>query len=79
MKIGVHPDFRKQGWGEAILMQGIREAKHRKMRNLFLEVRVSNQSAQSLYHKLGFQNLGLRKSIYDLPLEDGYVMEIRFQ
>ena len=79
VNIGVHPDLRKQGWGEAILMQGIQEAKHRKMRNLFLEVRVSNQSAQSLYHKLGFQNLGLRKSIYDLPLEDGYVMKIRFQ
>lgn len=75
VNIGVHPDYRRLGIGEALLTRGIEEARARGMRTMFLEVRVSNSGAQKMYEKFGFQNLGLRKKVYDLPMEDGYVME----
>ena len=76
VNIGVRPTERRQGIGEAILARGLEEAQRRGMKTLFLEVRVSNTSAQAMYEKFGFKNLGLRKRVYDLPIEDGYVMEI---
>ena len=75
VNIGVHPEKRRMGIGEAILRRGMDEARERGMRTMFLEVRVSNDSAQKMYEKFGFQNLGLRRKVYDLPIEDGYVMQ----
>jgi ribosomal-protein-alanine N-acetyltransferase len=42
--------------------------------NIYLEVRKSNTSAQSLYLKLGFQVVGERKHYYDYPREDAILM-----
>ncbi len=50
------------------------EAARRHMNTLFLEVRVSNEEAQRLYKNHGFEVLGFRKGVYDLPKEDGYIM-----
>lgn len=76
VNIGVDPAFRRRKLGELLLQKGIEEAKQREMKTMFLEVRVSNTPAQKMYEKFGFQNLGLRKKVYELPVEDGYVMEI---
>lgn len=75
VNIGVRPANRRQGIGRRILERGIEEARIRAMQTMFLEVRVSNLSAQKMYETFGFKNLGLRKSVYDMPIEDGYVME----
>lgn len=74
VNIGVRPEFRKQGIGALILEKGIEEAAFRHMRTMFLEVRVSNEAAQNLYKKYDFQIAGLRKKVYELPEEDGYIM-----
>lgn len=42
----------------------------------YLEVRVSNVSARALYHKLGFLDIGVRKSYYHDPVEDAVVMSM---
>ena len=76
VNIGIHPESWRQHLGEALLTRGLEEARQRGMKTLFLEVRVSNTAAQAMYEKFGFKNLGLRKRVYDLPIEDGYVMEI---
>ena len=39
-----------------------------------LEVRVSNQSAISLYERYGFKQVGLRKAYYQDNHEDAYLM-----
>ncbi|MBI2857383.1 MAG: ribosomal-protein-alanine N-acetyltransferase, partial [Chloroflexi bacterium] len=39
-----------------------------------LEVRVSNETAQSLYHKYSFQSAGIRKGYYSEDGEDGLIM-----
>lgn len=42
---------------------------------VFLEVRTSNQAAQRLYAKHGFEAVGLRKNYYHNPTEDAVVMK----
>ena len=42
---------------------------------IFLEVRNSNQSAQTLYKKFGFEVIGRRKNYYHEPIEDAIVMK----
>ena len=44
------------------------------MRFLTLEVRRSNLPAQSLYHKLGFVDVGYRKRYYEDNREDALIM-----
>ena len=75
VNIGVRPCSRRQGIGRMLLQKGIEEARGCGMQTMFLEVRVSNLSAQKMYETFGFKNLGLRKKVYELPIEDGYVME----
>lgn len=41
---------------------------------LHLEVRQSNERAISLYERLGFEKVGLRKNYYQTPVEDGLLM-----
>ena len=76
VNIGVHPEFRRLGIGARLLEAGLAECRKRAMKTLFLEVRTSNEKAQNLYRKYGFKVLGLRKGVYDLPKEDGYIMEV---
>lgn len=76
VNIGVHPEFRRLGIGARLLEAGLAECRKQAMKTLFLEVRTSNEKAQNLYRKYGFKVLGLRKGVYDLPKEDGYIMEV---
>lgn len=39
-----------------------------------LEVRVSNQPAIALYHRLGFKDSGIRRNFYEAPDEDALIM-----
>ena len=45
----------------------------KKITQIFLEVRVSNESAKALYLKLGFKPVGIRKNYYENS-EDAIVM-----
>jgi len=72
--IAVHPERRRQGLGEflllALLDQGTKRGAHRAT----LEVRVSNLAAQGLYHKYGFEIVSVRKRYYSDNGEDAYIM-----
>jgi ribosomal-protein-alanine N-acetyltransferase len=72
--IAVHPDFRGMGIGERVLRSVIKEVKFRGARLITLEVRPSNTAAVSLYKKLGFKLLGIRKGYYTMPPEDATVL-----
>ena len=41
---------------------------------IVLEARVTNEAAISLYQKMVFVNLGIRKNLYERPVEDGVIM-----
>ena len=75
--VAVLPDSRKMGIGEQLVTNAKKEAKDIAVETIFLEVRVSNLPAISLYKKLGFQELGIRKNFYDHPLEDAYIMSCK--
>lgn len=72
--IAVHPDYRRRGLGEALLRYVIKRAKDQGVNFISLEVRRSNLAAQSLYRKLGFEPLGVRRFYYSNPVEDAIVM-----
>jgi ribosomal-protein-alanine N-acetyltransferase len=72
--IALHPDFRGMGIGERVLRSVIEEVKSRGARLITLEVRPSNTAAVSLYRKLGFKMMGIRKGYYTVPPEDAIVL-----
>ena len=74
--IAVHPAWRGQGLGEALLNGLLTRAVTLKAEYSVLEVRVSNRSAQSLYHKYGYEIVGDRKGYYRDNNEDAYLMQI---
>lgn len=72
--LAVHPEHRRQYIGERLLINDIVEAKKVGARWLTLEVRMSNETAQKLYYKYGFKNLGVRKHYYQDNDEDALVL-----
>lgn len=74
VNLGVRPEARRQGLGARLLEAGLAAAEARGMASMYLEVRVSNLAAQALYRAYGFAVQALRKGVYDLPKEDGYIM-----
>lgn len=78
-KVAVHPDYRRHGLAENMILSCIGWARDKKCTSVFLEVRRSNAPAIALYEKLGFTSVGIRKNYYDSPREDGIVMEKEVQ
>jgi ribosomal-protein-alanine N-acetyltransferase len=72
--IAVRSDFRGRGLGERLLRELQRTAVFFGMTAMTLEVRVSNERAQSLYRKLGFQSSGIRPGYYSDNYEDALIM-----
>jgi len=70
----LHPDFRRMGVGEAVLRDILDKITKEGAAEIFLEVRPSNTAACSLYEKLDFQILGVRKNYYQSPVEDALIM-----
>ena len=78
MNIAVHPDFRRRGVAESLLVELSKRLKERGVSFLMLEVRASNEPAKRLYEKLGFQQVGCRKNYYRNPKEDGWIYRLTY-
>ena len=74
MNIAVHPDYRKQGVATDLINALIEALKERNSHSLMLEVRSSNEPAKSLYLKMGFEVVGIRKNYYRNPREDALIL-----
>jgi ribosomal-protein-alanine N-acetyltransferase len=72
--IAVHPDWRRRGLGELLLLSLLDQAAKRGARRATLEVRVSNLIAQGLYRKYGFETVSRRKRYYADNDEDAHIM-----
>lgn len=66
-----HP-YRRKGVGSALLAHLLKVAMSRGAREVWLEVRDSNEVARKLYEKFGFELKGIRKKYYQE--EDALVM-----
>jgi len=74
--IAVHPDFRRKGLGERILIHALQAAQAEGAQRAFLEVRAGNTGAQDLYKKYGFVVDGVRPKYYKDNNEDAILMSL---
>jgi ribosomal-protein-alanine N-acetyltransferase len=74
--IAVHPDRRGHGYGEVVLAGMIHRAINLRAAYAVLEVRVSNITAQNLYHKYEFQSVDTKRNYYRNNHEDAYDMRL---
>jgi len=72
--IAVDPVFQGQGLGRLLMQKLHAEAHSRGVQKIYLQVRVSNQSALRLYERFGFVKVGLRKRYYQDNAEDAHLM-----
>ncbi len=72
--IAVRGVWRGKGLGELLLASLINLAAEAGAERMTLEVRVSNEKAQNLYRKYGFNQQGLRRRYYSDNNEDAYIM-----
>jgi ribosomal-protein-alanine N-acetyltransferase len=76
MQVCVHQHYRRLGVAKKLMLSLMHNK--RDMQALLLEVRASNQIAQSFYASLGFEKVGLRPNYYSKtkskPREDAVMM-----
>ena len=74
--LAVAAAWRRRGLGELLLWSMLQQAAGLNAFEATLEVRVSNQSAQNLYHKYGFEKVGRRRRYYQDNGEDAWIMTV---
>lgn len=78
-KVAVHPRFRRRGIARALTKRCLDKLRQRGCKNVYLEVRPSNEPAIKLYETFGFKIDGRRKAYYVAPEEDAILMSLRKQ
>lgn len=74
INVAVRELHRRQGIGELLLISIMSLATELNAHIITLEVRASNITAQRLYSKYGFTQVGLRRGYYSDNREDGVLM-----
>ena len=69
LNICIAPEWQRQGYGRLLLEHFMELARERGAGQMFLEVRLSNVAALTLYREGGFNEVGMRKNYY--PAENG--------
>lgn len=64
LNLCIEPDFRSLGYGERLLDDLLFRARSSSVREIFLEVRPSNETALALYRKKGFYQVANRPAYY---------------
>ena len=64
VRIAVSPAWRRKGQGASLLRHSQAVLARMRIHTLYLEVRVSNCAARSLYEKEGWTAIGLRRGYY---------------
>lgn len=72
--IALLPEYRGMKLGEALMAKVMELAREIGALRVTLEVRVSNERAQNLYRKFGFEEGAIRKQYYTDNMEDALVM-----
>lgn len=74
--IAVDKEFRRLNIGTSLLKYIKNELLKLNIKELYLEVRKSNDAAINLYKKNGFKIVGERKNFYENPREDALLMKL---
>jgi ribosomal-protein-alanine N-acetyltransferase len=75
LNVAIHPEFRRRGYAAHLVRHILAVAEHAQAQVVSLEVRASNDAAQSLYRKLGFRQVGRRPRYYADNGEDALLMD----
>jgi ribosomal-protein-alanine acetyltransferase len=76
ISIATDPEYRGRGIGKLLLCTALRLLAEGRVREVFLEVRVSNEVALKLYESAGFQLVETLKNYYG-DGEDGYRLSLK--
>jgi len=76
MNLAVRESMRRQGVGWSLAREAINCGMRQGATRAVLEVRASNEVAQSLYRMMGFVPIGIRRQYYSNPVEDAVLMEM---
>ncbi len=74
--LAVNPGYRRYGVAQYLLAKALMACGENGARKALLEVRESNQAAQNLYLKFGFEEVGLRRDYYKDTHEDAVLMTL---
>lgn len=77
--IAVSGEYRRMGIGTELMRQFAGVLTKRNMQTVFLEVRESNEPAIGLYSAEGFEQVGIRKDFYRMPVENALIMAKKLQ
>jgi [ribosomal protein S18]-alanine N-acetyltransferase len=75
--LGIHPNYRRQGLGQLLLLTLLQRAIALELAWATLEVNIHNSGAINLYQKLGFQIMGKRKKYYQATGDDALVLWLK--
>jgi ribosomal-protein-alanine N-acetyltransferase len=64
LNICIAPEHQQRGHGARLVALLLQAARQAHARSALLEVRISNTAAFRLYHRLGFNEIGMRKGYY---------------
>ena len=64
LNLCIDPHYRELGYGERLLDEVLTRARDDEVKEIFLEVRPSNEKAIALYMKKGFRNIAYRPAYY---------------
>lgn len=79
LNLCISPDYRRMGFGRQLLRHLLEMSASSAVRDVFLEVRPSNEAALKLYRQHGFEQVGLRRDYYraERGREDALVLRSR--
>lgn len=77
LSFAVHPDFRRQSVGTAMIEKLVSKLAYQRRNRIVLEVRETNLAAQLFFRKRGFRATGVLKSFYEDTPEDAFLMQFR--
>ncbi|MBC8055596.1 MAG: ribosomal protein S18-alanine N-acetyltransferase [Rhizobiales bacterium] len=81
LNITVAPALQGRGHARTLIDALLVLCREHRARDLWLEVRASNDRARAMYAHLGFAQVGVRKGYYPAPFarrEDAVVMSLKF-
>jgi ribosomal-protein-alanine N-acetyltransferase len=76
--LAIHPELRRQGIAEQLLITALEKASEEGAQSALLEVRAGNDAAQALYQKYGFKVVGRREHYYKDNNEDAVLMTLSY-
>lgn len=74
--LAVAPPWQRRGIGRLLLEAGQRRLLRAAVKQVYLEVRASNNPALSLYRSVGYNTTAVRKGYYREPEEDAHILSL---